>query len=243
MKFSTRARFAAGGATTRSPYCSTDSPTATNRPDGHHPGHFFIANSGSLTSRLLARCIFPLHFARELLGFACLLKNIVAQELVALAEVASRSGTETNEAGIRDELSRLGALIAAGMATEGALVRCNELTCQLHAVAPAPALRIRLEDAQALADQIVVAQTLSVEHVHELLAEGDVERARDALGRLSGPIRIVEPPGAAYLVAIYNLGIDPLIDLSRTQPRVEHLARLSEIMVAGAGFEPATFGL
>ncbi|HEU0068309.1 MAG TPA: hypothetical protein VFQ26_03500 [Nitrospiraceae bacterium] len=171
------------------------------------------------------------------------LRQFVVDELVALERVAAQSSAISNEDEIRQELARLAALIASGKATEGALARCNELTRQLHAVAPVPALRLRLEDAHELADQIVVAQVLTVEHLQELLTEGDVERARDALGRLTGEIRLVEPPGGAHLVATYDLGVDQLVAPSRSQPRLEHVARLSELMVAGAGFEPATFGL
>jgi hypothetical protein len=39
----------------------------------------------------------------------------------------------------------------------------------------------------------------------------------------------------AQLIATYDLGID--------QPRLEQMAGLSELVVAGVGFEPTTFGL
>ena len=77
----------------------------------------------------------------------------------------------------------------------------------------------------------------------ELLAGGDIDRARDALRRLTGPIRLMEAPEGTHLVATYDLGIDQLITPRRSKPRLEHVARLSELVVAGAGFEPATFGL
>jgi hypothetical protein len=64
-------------------------------------------------------------------------------------------------------------------------------------------------DAKELAKQIVTAQALMVRLLYELLTQGDIDRARDALGRLTGQIRIAEPLGAAYFVATYDLGIPP----------------------------------
>jgi hypothetical protein len=85
------------------------------------------------------------------------------------------------------------------------------------------------------AADIVSAHSLSARNLREFPKQGDINRARDALPHLTGVMRLQEASGATQLIATYDLGID--------QPRLEQLAGLSELMVAGVGFEPTTFGL
>jgi DNA invertase Pin-like site-specific DNA recombinase len=164
------------------------------------------------------------------------LERFVVEELRAALMASGGHDGKKEAAEIRAELGRLATKIAAGEGTEGALLRCNELTALLRST---EAHRARNAQPQGLntvetARDIVRAQHLSAANVRELLNAGDTERARDALGRLTGEIRLVEAREATHLVAMYDLGVDQLVDLSRSQPRLEHLARLSELVVAGA---------
>lgn len=164
------------------------------------------------------------------------LREFVKAELIERDDDSALSTALSTESEIRKELARLAALVAAGKATEGALIRCNELTRELHSAPQIPATRLRQGEARALADQIVDEQTLTVENLQKLMSNGDVDRARDALRRLTGEIRLVEAPEGTHLVATYDLGIDQLVVSRRSQPRLEQMGGLSELVVAGARF-------
>jgi len=166
------------------------------------------------------------------------LERFVVEELRGALAASGRDTVNNDVAEIRAELGRLANKIAAGEGTEGALHRCNHLTALLRSTEArqARAVHPHCLNAIEVAHDLVRAQRLSAANVRELLKAGDTERARDALGRLTGEIRLVEAREAKHLVATYDLGVDQLVNLSRSQPRLEHLAGLSELVVAGAGF-------
>ena len=79
-------------------------------------------------------------------------------------------------------------------------------------------------------EELAEAYREQARRLRSVLTGPDVHAAREALRELVGIVRL--EPAEGYLVATYPRGVVPLLGLSTERT-----------MVAGAGFEPATFGL
>jgi hypothetical protein len=98
----------------------------------------------------------------------------------------------------------------------------------------------RLQAAQAARPVAVIAPDVRKQFLGMLARLGEVlkvdpERGRTTLREVLGDKITLRPDGSGrFLWADYSLGIAPLL---------QGAGASAEIMVAGAGFEPATFGL
>ena len=187
---------------------------------------------GTCISRRIAESIVLEPVRRELLGpeaveRACeLIRGWVRSESVQITE-----GASPELEAIATEIADLEALIQARPARAGTLRQVIE---ELRA-REANLKRGARRQAQAkLAGQIPAeeAYRAAVAEMATTLESSNVEGARAALRSLIGTISVFEDAGKLY----GRLGVDPM-PLYRRDPAV------FGGMVAGAGFEPATFGL
>lgn len=186
----------------------------------------------ALAETQILKGIVPDLRAPEALG---VLRQCMHDQFVELADQAACAITPAAE--LRAELAYLGARIAGGEADTTTIERARELTQLLKASRPTAYHPSTPRLPPALLEELVEGFTSTLkagaESIQQLLTTGDVTAARAALKRLTGPIRLLEAADRSHLVAEFDLSLQPL----------EEHQRLSENVVAGAGFEPATFGL
>ena len=163
------------------------------------------------------------------------------EALVATRLLDSESGEQetTSDPAVQAELLRLGQHIGAGQANAAILARVAELTECLRTAPVVHVSAARMSNAKArnLSRMLVARMRANAAMIHQLHTDGEIERARECLRALVGTIRLIEDSARSCLVAEFDLGTAPL-----DNPK-SLTTKLSENVVAGAGFEPATFGL
>jgi site-specific DNA recombinase len=170
------------------------------------------------------------------------LRQRTRQELVAALMAPTIESIEEPVADISidAEFAPLAQLIVAGQATRAQITRMAEITRVMQApVAPRMTRpqSMKRSEAERIARELSDRLPRTAARIREICAR-DIQQARTELGRLTGRITLREAQGGRSLYAEWDLGPTQLMGgLNPLTPLA------SENLVAGAGFEPATFGL
>jgi site-specific DNA recombinase len=164
-------------------------------------------------------------------------QELVAALMAPSEELIEESGADTS---IDAEFGPLAQLIVAGQATRAQIARMAEITHRMQTPS-APRLTSRKmmkrPEAERIARNLSDRLPRTAERIRALCAS-DVQQARTELGRVTGRITLREAEGGKSLYAEWDLGPTQLMGGLNSLT-----ALASENLVAGAGFEPATFGL